>query len=274
MKLFNSTLLMMAGMLFFGTANAQQCATIDTRCTTNNTLNQPGFEHPDSLPCIIQGEAYDQSIQLLMFSDFNIGASVQVDSVQFTSISNLPCGLCWSSNKANNKFYPNERGCIRFTGTTTDDTGQYKLPITLKAWINPNPNPIETNSGLVDAAGIKLYLRIGGNCAPSDTTSGTYSNTASCATAINGIGKDISVLAVMPNPVNGNATVSFNAANSGAYTMTVTNITGKMVQSQRIDVTAGFNKIAIDRQQLQAGMYFLGISNGNSSITRKFVVAD
>lgn len=52
---------------------------------------------------------------------------INVDSVRIDSITNLPCGLCWSTNKPSLTFAANERGCINFAGTSTDVAGTYSL---------------------------------------------------------------------------------------------------------------------------------------------------
>src|ERR1700733_9227412 len=73
-------------------------------CTPANSLPNPGFENPDSIPCAVQGVFYSYSIQFKMFNQFNFIGENTVDSIQFdqvyTGVGNLPCGLCWSTNKA------------------------------------------------------------------------------------------------------------------------------------------------------------------------------
>ncbi|WP_457833095.1 hypothetical protein, partial [Staphylococcus aureus] len=60
-----------------------------------------------------------------------------VTYLQIDSIQNLPAGLCWETNKADNKFNGGETGVIYVSGTATSaNPGQYKLRIIIDIRIN------------------------------------------------------------------------------------------------------------------------------------------
>ena len=112
MKKILLAILTISASTFFNAANAQWCGTVSS-CIGSPTT-QPGFPAPDSLPCVHQGVAYNSSVSFKMFSSFNYLGQHQLDSVTVDTIYNLPCGLCWSLNKASKTYSPNEIGCMSF----------------------------------------------------------------------------------------------------------------------------------------------------------------
>jgi hypothetical protein len=268
----------------FLSLNAQYCGTSgSSTCTPTGGPSNGGFAPPDSVPCAVQGVAYSFPIQFTMFSTFNYLGQQNVDSIEFDvahgGLQNLPCGLCWSTNHANNRFKANEDGCLLISGTTNDAPGQYKLAINLKAWINGQPTGLSIPAATVDLTGIKLYVRVkssGGSCTGVDTSSGANNLTASisCPTGINEVDANISGLNVQPNPMTNGAVINFNTAKAAIYTLRVTDITGKEVLFKEIEARTGENKIAMERNNLTAGIYFVQLNDGKFSVTKKFTVAD
>lgn len=276
-----STLCLLFTLFFFNTTFAQSCGSSSaSECTPAGTLVQPGLEHPDSIECVIQGVDYDEAIQIKMFSVFNaLGGSYTVDSIEFVKIDSLPCGLCWSMNKPNNRLSANEYGCIRIHGNSSDAVGQYKMFITLKAWLNGNPS-IPVTPNLVDDAGIKILIRVktsSGTCLAADTSASANNlstTPALCLTSSNDLSADLTGLSLSPNPVNNQAVFSFNCAKSESYTLRIADITGKVKSEKIIMAHSGFNTQTIHRNDLAPGIYFLSLSNGAGSVTKRFTVVE
>lgn len=264
----------------FVSANAQACAAGAPSCLPQGTQNDPGFESPFNVPCAEKGISYTYNVQFKMFTNFSFQGEQSVDSIEFVSISNLPCGLCWNVDQADKRYLANEDGCLHISGTTNDAAGQYELNMVLKAWINGGTTAINVPASLTKQAGIRYFLRVkdnGGNCAALDTAqNATYqtANAANCVTGINDIVSEVSGLQLMPNPMSNQATVNFIAANSGVYTLTVTDVTGKTVSTKQVDVYAGANTTTIERNGLPVGSYFLIVNDGKTNVTRRFTVAD
>lgn len=265
----------------FVSANAQACAAGAPSCLPQGTQNDPGFENPFNVPCAEKGVSYTYNVQFKMFTDFNFQGQQSVDSIEFVSVNNLPCGLCWNVDQADKRYLANEDGCLHISGTTNDAAGQYEFNIVMKAWINGGPTAINVPASLTKQAGIRYFLRVkdaGGNCAALDTSANaTYqtANAANCSgTGINDIVSEVSGLQLMPNPVTNQATINFIAANSGVYTFTVTDVTGKTVNTKQVDVYAGTNTTTIERNGLPVGSYFLIVNDGKTNVTRRFTVAD
>jgi hypothetical protein len=154
-------------------AHAQYCGNSGPSvCTAGNNLTQPGFSPPsDSVPCAIQGVAYSQVVQVKVPTTvmYN-GSSYTLNRIKIDTISNLPCGLCWATENANNTFNGGSQFCIRITGTTYDNPGQFKLHIIVDATVLGGLITQTVDAG---TAGLTFYSRVQtptGVCAPVDTT--------------------------------------------------------------------------------------------------------
>ena len=280
MKKLISTLCFISFSVFLMQANAQSCGTNGPNaCSPTGGPAAGGFEAPSTTPCAVQGTAYSHAIQFTMFSAFNFQGQQSVDSIEFLSIDNLPCGLCWSVNQTDKRYSANEDGCISITGTTHDVAGQYKLALALKAWINNQTTPgLSIPASLVDQTGIRILLRVsnGGTCVTIDTSSGATNLTASvnCSTGIAELNSGVSSLSIVPNPMNSEAVLSFIAEKNAAYTIRITDITGKEVSVKQLEGRAGENKTTIERNNLPAGVYFLSLNDGKNSVTKRFTVTE
>jgi hypothetical protein len=272
--------LLSATMLFAG-ANAQYCGNSGPSiCTPSGTLTQPGLSPTsDSLPSVVNGTAPNTVIQFKNFNTFNFGGqTVTVNSLTVDTLRNLPSGLCWATNKANNTWANQEDGCIKISGTACDNPGQYKLKIIVTADIGV---PIQTDA---DAAGLKYFVRLinaGDNEVPVDTNQTAafakpsgYSATASgCNVGIEDV-LSVNALSVVPNPFNGKAVVSFYSAKSGIMTERITNMLGSEVYSHKVDVKIGDNTSMIEKNNLPAGVYFYSIGDGKNIATKRIVISE
>jgi hypothetical protein len=277
-KIFYTVFIILSsGILNF--ASAQSCGSSGIYpCNSTNYPDSGGFEAPDSIPCVIQGEAYDTTIQLTMFTTFfAAGANQEVDSIQFLSIDNLPCGLCWATNNASDRFSSGEHGCIRISGTTNDPVGRYKLQIKLEAWINHISGGIVTYPFTVDQSGIRMFLRVqssSGNCTPVDTSEAFAGDTATCVTSIAVLNDNAPGFSIFPNPSNGNTTVSFIAEKEARYAIKLNDVTGRLISTSEIEALPGTNNVVIEKRTRGPGVYFLSVTGGNSVITQKFSIVE
>jgi hypothetical protein len=131
----------------------------------------------------------------------------------------------------------------------------------------------------VDQTGIALYFRVkdvGNNCPNVDTSANANNLTASsnCPVGVNDIAGNVSEFKVLPNPMNSEANVSFFSEKQGNYTLTVADLTGKQVYVTGLEVKQGYNNTTIYRNSLPTGMYFLYLSDGKSTVTKRFSIAD
>lgn len=170
-------------LLFTDYVSAQYCGgSGPSVCTPGTNLTLPSFSPSyDSLPCAIQGVPYDQTIQLKLPATVTSGTSTYtLNWIQIDTISNLPCGLCWKSSNSNNRIYnpsgqpgATGQGCIRVTGTTYDNVGQFLLRVIVTANVQvPIFGAVTQANQNLSAQGLKYYVRVqlpSGVCTIVDT---------------------------------------------------------------------------------------------------------
>ena len=81
-------------------------------------------------------------------------------------------------------------------------------------------------------------------------------------------------IAVYPNPsVDGKFNVALaNVSADGVATVIVTNTLGQVVASQKANITAGVNQIAVSTSGLKAGAYTVQVRTSNSAVTSNVVI--
>jgi hypothetical protein len=73
----------------------------------------------------------------------------------------------------------------------------------------------------------------------------------------------------IPNPFNNTAAINYSVASNASVTLTVTDMTGKVVMTVNEGTkAAGDYKITLDASTLAGGMYHYTLSNGETSITK------
>lgn len=78
---------------------------------------------------------------------------------------------------------------------------------------------------------------------------------------------------VYPNPVQGEANVSFELENASDVAVSLTDMSGKEVFSENIaNVAAGKNQLTIPTEGLSNGVYFYNFAAGNNIVTEKIVI--
>ncbi|MCW3124854.1 MAG: hypothetical protein JWO03_512 [Bacteroidetes bacterium] len=180
--------------LFSVATYAQHCAAATNSVTPHTASGSPGFSpSTDRIPCI---DSATNVSDTLYFENFTTISGLPVDFVRFDSIENLPAGLCWTTNVANNTYTAGQTGAILISGRCIAPRGQYKLRIIVSASAGggafpfPNQN-LETLSANFFPPAIRYYLRVkcaSANCPALDTVNGATNpfiayTTASCATS-------------------------------------------------------------------------------------------
>ena len=77
---------------------------------------------------------------------------------------------------------------------------------------------------------------------------------------------------IAPNPAQHSATLSFNSELEGDAEITVTNMVGRLMYSQRTAVLEGQNSALLDLSSLSNGVYLVRIQNGDQTQTAKILV--
>jgi len=92
---------------------------------------------------------------------------------------------------------------------------------------------------------------------------------------VTGINETIpsSAFTISPNPIVTEAVVSFDLENADMVSMTVYNSVGKVVyQSEPKEFTAGIQTMNFKRNDLDSGIYFINIQQGNKHFTEKVIL--
>ena len=86
------------------------------------------------------------------------------------------------------------------------------------------------------------------------------------------LGSEVEKMLLSPNPVADDLQVVFTAAPSAQALLLVSDQMGKEVLKQTVETVEGQNIVTLDVRQLQAGIYFLTIADGEKRQIERFVV--
>lgn len=78
-------------------------------------------------------------------------------------------------------------------------------------------------------------------------------------------------LALWPNPVVDELNVAVVSGMKGLVTVTITDLDGRTVQTERTSLGGGRSQLRIATNELNAGMYLLRISDGSVNLSQRFV---
>jgi hypothetical protein len=80
-------------------------------------------------------------------------------------------------------------------------------------------------------------------------------------------------LTVFPNPVNNQGTIRFELPDYQEATITIYDVTGKIVNQYQTDqLPSGNNEFTFERGSLKSGIYFIGLQSGSIMRNGKFIV--
>src|ERR1019366_435082 len=117
--------LLFIALLYANISFAQYCGNAGPAiCSTNNSLSAPGITAYTTFPCVHDSVPYDEVIQVF-FPDsvLQFGLNIAISSIHIDSITNLPCGLCWSCDNSSFTYGGGTKACVRVSGTTNDVHG-------------------------------------------------------------------------------------------------------------------------------------------------------
>ena len=235
-------------------------------------LTQPGvYPVASDLPCIIQGEPYDQTVQGKIQTDTTetiagFTANFVVDSVQIDSILGLPTGITFGRSPA--VVLGGGYGCINFAGTTNDTTGIYPLQAWGNAWLTATvagqtqPYTVRGNLNSHSPFG-GYYLRV---VRPGDSCSLVIPS------GINDFFNNLNAqLSVFPNPNHGTFNLKITAGSPIAGQILIFDAIGKKLYEQPIDFT-GIYTNTIDVSRFASGIYYLQVRTAHGLATTKITV--
>jgi hypothetical protein len=75
-----------------------------------------------------------------------------------------------------------------------------------------------------------------------------------------------------PNPADNEVNVSFNTTTPQEMWVSVTDVTGKVIERHLIHGKAGANLVALNTNTYANGVYFVNLASGNANQTLQFVI--
>ncbi len=260
-------------------------------CPPFTPSGEPGLHFPNGNPCVARDSVFSVIAQFENFGTFETSpplppATVTINYVIIDSITNLPCGLGWRTDKEQNIFRTSETGCIEIYGATHDTAGQYPLHI----WITISILPVGTFQGeisellhrLETATGTDLgydfrtWIRVKeqNSFCPEADTSGSVdilSTGKSCFGVLTEPIRALNSFSVYPNPNTGSFKIDFHSRfPNDDYTLLIFDLTGRIIHHETY---AGIlSSVSVKLSGLFKGMYLLNLSSGQGSYNGRLVL--
>lgn len=263
--------------MFFATmfvAGAMFTAQIASAACTITPQDSSGLEpNWPGLPCITQGQAYNEVINL---KNFGSVSGITVEWLRVDSITGAPAGINWNmtvpTGNPTNQLFTNEDGCIEVSGTTNAATGNYQLGlyVCVKVTLSPSPLCDEANS-LIQTIG---QLSPGASLPDFSYFLRVIEDGGTCPDSLVGINEltSVSGLKVFPNPFSSKAVISFNSDVNAKFTARLTDVMGREVYAETINATTGSNRVELNRNNISTGVYFFTLTDGKATATRRIIV--
>ncbi len=238
---------------------AQNCAP-DPQYTTSGV-------YPDSvtnLPTSYVGQPYSEVITAVTPADtciviaFPPCQTVYIDSIIVTSVTGLPPGFTIVSENENAlpfKFLGGTSSCMLVTGNPTVlDTGHYPISVNGTTYATvfslTQTQPFDVNYYFIDVV---------------DTTGSTVN--------VNELAENkFAITQNYPNPFSNTSTIEFNTPTAEVVELTVFNLLGEEIKTERISASVGKNVYTLKANDFENGVYFYQLNYQAERITKRFIV--
>jgi hypothetical protein len=214
-------------------------------CNHPNTPSGQFYPDYNQFPCITYNQNFSNSVSFKVPTTITVPLQANIDSLEFVSISNLPCRLNAELNKVSKRYSKNELGCISISGTTNDAVGQYKLDIQAMVWLDGSSSPVGPVS--IEIVGLVYYLKLinSGNSCPNVNTGLTGNTTSNnCSLLSVSLGSNQSVcsgtqVTLQPSVSNGTSpyTYSWQSLGNSLSCNNCSNPTATITQNSTYSVT-------------------------------------
>jgi hypothetical protein len=234
----------------------------------------PGTVTTQTLTGLLTGSDYEVGVRGICAN----GRPTVYTTYNFTTTEQAGQGICvtptniratvLSSDKVRINWTPNVSGAVCYiVSYGPSNTPSNTWPQFLVA--HPSSSFDATNL----LPGVEYSVRLRTNCTTCGLRSGTItavSNPVSFTTS----GKVAAEAATMnfsvyPNPSNGNFNLNYEAIEEGNVSISVIDLTGRVVYSNDYQATAGMNAYNVDVTGNASGIYMVKVQQGNYTATTK-----
>ena len=205
---------------------------------------------PDTMPDGYLNMAYNEEATILVPEEYLPG--VYVHHLTLTAIDNLPTGLSWESNAANNEFFAGNYYCFVLSGTPTEADVFY-LKIVVDVYIDVNGQAVYFGS-VGDSTSLAMIIREDFGVKDPD--------------------EHIIIEGSFPNPFSDQTYIHFNSRQGGKIQFEVYSLLGEKIYIQGIDSRPGDNIIPFRGDMLPAGAYCYVLRNKYMTVSRIFIRKD
>jgi hypothetical protein len=240
MKKIYSLLIVLAMPFFLINVAKAQC-TPDTTCIDTG---DPGQMCPDSLVDGTVNEPYTEVITVWPPQTATVGGfPITLSHIKIVSVANLPTGLSYQSNAANDLLATGSYYCILIDGTPTTE-GVYPLKIEVMPYIMGFP----TGTTIIDST--SLFIEI-------------LPEVNSVATAMQ---QKFNVKAFYPNPFEDIGSVFFSIPQAGEVHLSIVDGLGREIFRNLKDFPGGENSFQVNAPNILPGIYYYSLSYLDQSV--------
>lgn len=190
--------------------------------------------------------------------------SIPLDSLRLESVTGLPDGIEYACNPPTCLFEKDNSGCVVLFGTPTNagNLGDNQLVITATAYsFIPIENLTFPNPAFFPGE-YSLYVH-------EETYPDCFVYPVSTQEQI----PNLEQVRNIPNPFTGMTTIEVRSKTTEAYQLIVTDMLGRTLHQQTVQIQEGVNQIPFDGTPLAEGIYLYTLRNANGFITNKMMIS-
>ncbi|GAB5539342.1 MAG: hypothetical protein Salg2KO_14450 [Salibacteraceae bacterium] len=226
---------------------------VQAQCTPDSNMQglyQPDFD--EGLPPAKYDRPYETVIHVRVPSDTTLPfvGTVSIDSAIFQDVDGLPTGITYECDQPRCSYPGGAYGCILLSGI-----------------------PSDSNQIGVNDLEVRIAVYAFGQSFSDEMNEYSITVEEGWATQITEYNTHELALSVSSNPVQDGASLRFELPNSGEYSVRLYSLLGSEVGMENgYAPQTNLNQIALDKFQLNSGVYFAVVSQGAYSKSLRFIV--
>ena len=163
---------------------------------------------------------------------------------------------------------------VKYEVNTVAGAGNYQwtVPTGVTLVSGQGTKEIFVNYGATTASGLQISVITSNSCGNSTARvlNGIVVNPANCIrVGDNSTAIDVSVF---PNPAHSNTLLRFNMFDNSPYQLNLTDVSGRIIYSQKGSSTVGMNQIEMNVEQYASGIYFVELQTEGLTKSVKLII--